>query len=170
MSSKALKAAEYSKAVDDAQLVNIRLVSGSFKVSPSFRSSSPDVERFFEQKTSAPKYNAENRALIGMVSCRCWMRPKASSEATTPSDPNGEEPEDLLSIDAEYVLAFRIEGEHDAQMLNTFFKKLAPLSAWPYFRTHVATVASEGGLDIPPLPIKKLMFRVKSAENYADPE
>lgn len=156
--------AAYGKAVEHATLDVIRLVSSSFKVDPAFHDQ--EMKRFIAQEVQGVDYNEETGSLFGMVLCRCWMAPKASdSEASAVSKDTK-----LLSIDAEYIILFSVTGEHTKDTMQTFFNQIAPMSVWPYFRSHVASKAAEGHVEIPTLPLKKLVRRVALALDYVDPD
>lgn len=170
--AQAPKAQAYARVVEDATLENIRLVSSSFKISPKFREDDHEVKRFIDQEVKGVDFDQAAGALVGMVRCRCWMGsdPKTGTGSTEVSSETDPQKASLLTINAQYVLLFKISGEHGSDSIATFFHRVGPISVWPYFRAHVAAIAAEGNVDIPVLPIKRLVHRVKAAENYVDPD
>lgn len=169
---------EYGKVVADAQLKAIRLISSSFHVTPAFRAQAKNLRRSIRQDVKGSHYDEAAGTLIGTVSCECWMGPKqedASKDVAPPPAPKDVAPlpapesDRQFSVQAEYVILFELSTQHDTDIAEAFFSRIAPISVWPYFRVHVASMAAEGGVNIPVLPIKKLLHRVKSADNYVEP-
>ncbi len=165
------KAAAYGKAVEHASLEVVRLVSSSFDVDPRFHDEGLEIERFVTQNVRGFEFIETSRSLLGMVQCKFWVQ--RASEKTDDSAEDSKElakEEKLASIDARYLVLFKVSGEHTAESLKVFFNQIAPISVWPYFRVHVASLSAEADLDIPPLPLKKLVHKVKAAGNYVNPE
>lgn len=170
------KSAAYSKVVQRASLEEIRLTASSFKLSADFLAHKNAVSRFMGQATGNPHFDEKTQLLVGSVRCRVWMNkrpvPDAGVEKTADEKltPDEKFKNSVFSIDAKYSVIFKMPGSHPHEALKVFFDKLAPLSAWPYFRTHVAHLASEAQIVVPVLPIKKLLQPVDTASDYVDPD
>jgi len=165
------RAQSYSRAVEDATLETIRLVSSGFKMGLSFRESAPSDHRMSYHDVKGLNFDADRGLLFGVVSCRCSINNQPSEDGAAPSssprETNSDDPS--FSVKADYLVLFRLAGDHDRADAETFFTRVAPLSVWPYFRVHVAATATQANVTIPVLPIRKLVHRVKAAQTFVDP-
>ena len=158
----------YSKAVEQSALENVVLVSSSFEMDPRVLTDNDQLERYIDQRVTNIEFDDQSQLLFGTVECRVWaclsgVENKRENEEA-PSVPK------LLALEAKYMVIFKILGEHDREVIDMFFRKMGPFTTWPYFRVHVAGVAAEAHIDLPVLPIKKLLFPIKSVGGYIDPE
>ena len=164
------KAQSYSRAVEDATLETVRLVSSEYKMRSSFHDASTD-RRTTNHEVSGFEFDTTRGVLLGTVRCRCSIKRQSSEGSKTDStDPEGPNAEPVFFVNADYLVLFRLVGEHDRKDVETFFTRVAPLSVWPYFRVHVATTAAQANVNIPVLPIRKLVHRVKAAQTFVDPD
>lgn len=154
---------DYTKAVERASLERISLRENAFRVSADYRKHLKDADRFIDQTVHSPHF--EKGLLIGTIECRVWMR-KNGDKAEEGAELEGS----IFSIESRYVVVFKVPGEHSAETVEAFFDRVGPFSVWPYFRTHVAHIAAEAGIDVPILPIKKLFQPVREAGGYIDPD
>ncbi len=168
MSSGQEKNGGFNNAVQQASLLNLVMTQSSFEVTHELHEHKVAAPKFITQTVLGSPVLDDDAVLMGSVRCRVWMN-KADDVAEP--KPEGDDAFDrgIFKIEALYGVLFKLPGEFDEQTLDTFFNRMAPLATWPYFRTHVAHIAAEAGLDIPILPIKKLLYPVKSAGGYVDP-
>lgn len=156
----------YREVVDRAELQRISLSSSSFKVRGQFGAEIDRAKRFHHTTTSAPHIDDQSNLIAGMVNCRVWMCKSAEPNDTSDSTSESSD-EEILSIEAKYMVVFSVPGSHNKTTIEAFFKRMAPFSVWPYFRSHVARMGSEATINIPILPIKKLFAPVETS--YVDP-
>jgi hypothetical protein len=165
MNNSQTKSQAYSKVVKRASLENILLTASSFRVSHEYSQAVQDgVKRYLANSVQDTHFDAESNLLVGKVQCRVWMNRKGKEADHGPSEKS------IFSVVASYVVIFEVPGEHKQDVLNVFMDRMGPFSVWPYFRGHVARVASEANLDVPILPIKKLFQSVEAVSGYVEPE
>lgn len=135
----AADATVYNNLVARAHLRTIRLTTSKFELKPEALGLDPDawrngisaalVQSFFE---------AESGSLYGVfafeVACRQGRKR-------------------VLGINATYLTNYRVEGDCDGASCELFLERVGKIATYPYFRTHVATLTSQAGLLLQPLPI-----------------
>jgi preprotein translocase subunit SecB len=111
-------------------------------------------------------YDPAAEMLLGYIQCRIWMN--KASDKTLETKPSLDEAfeKSLFSISAKYFVAFKIEGSHEKGCVDSFYERTAPFTAWPYFRALVAQLAAAANLEIPVLPIKRVLVPFKSGGGY----
>lgn len=129
----------YSELVDCARLRDIRMVNSTFSMSPeALGSNQPDWRLGYDCELTQASYDAEDKLLTG------WVSAAASCKAGRKK---------VFELKARYLIVYLIEGEPDEAVAMKFIERLGAGSAYPYFRAHFAEVASQAGMNAPPLPI-----------------
>src|SRR5438128_3936126 len=108
------KVERYGKVVEDAKLEMIRLISSSFEARPSSRDDDQEIRRFIKQDVEHHEFDQATGALFGVVHCRCWMGIPPDAKNLTKASGAHAEPDSTVSIEADYVILFKLEGEHNA--------------------------------------------------------
>ena len=152
---------EYVNVVSSASLEDLLLTFSVFKASLAFRASGDDVERSADSEPI--NCMMDDGILIGEVQCNVLIE-KAKGE----EQPGDREGDRLFSVDARYTVAFKVTGEHSQDAARAFFNKMAPVAVWPYFRSYVAALAASANVDVPILPLKKLVQSLKAVEGYEE--
>lgn len=161
----------YARVVKKALLEDVLLSASSFKASIEYKANPAGVQRLLN--SSVKNWHYEAGLLIGEVQCNVWINRADAKETDSGAiDTAIEEPnldKCLFSVETLYTVVFKVPGEHRQETIKAFFDRMAPFAVWPYFRTHVATLASAAQMDVPVLPIKKLFQSVETAGTYVDP-
>lgn len=69
----------------------------------------------------------------------------------------------ILSATARYLVSYKTDGVFNIETGTLFVERVGRVVAYPYFRTVVASLASQAGLQMPPLPIISLAPRTVSS-------
>jgi hypothetical protein len=73
----------------------------------------------------------------------------------------------VLAASARYVVTYQVNGSCEEDIGRLFVERVGRVSAYPYFRVIIATLASQAGVQLPPLPMISLQPRsLKSASNF----
>lgn len=132
--------AEYSSAVEAAQLRDIRLIGCAFNSSPEAFIKSEGCKYVYGCEVSDSFYDDEAKLLTGWVNC----------DATTKIGRRK-----IMSLKATYLVVYDIDGEPLEEAALKFVQHVGCFAVYPYFRAHFAEVSSQAGLRMPPLPIMK---------------
>lgn len=156
---------KYNTIVGHAELRQICLVRSEFSVNPHYFELYEEADKFIENNIlDEPAFVEDEGVLLGQVRCCLWM---SHAELLDQHEPiEGLEKDRLLNIQADYLVAFDIPELAEPSLFSSFFKRTAVFSVWAYFRSHVATIASEAGIEVPILPIKRLHYPIDSSEVY----
>jgi hypothetical protein len=142
----------YNNLVARAHLRSIRLTGSKFEMKPEALDLDPDawrnnvsagvIETFLEP---------ESGSLYGVFGFEVACRQNRKR---------------VLSASATYIISYKIEGDCDAGACELFVERVGKLATYPYFRTLVATLTSQAGLTMRPLPVMSFAPRsVESATN-----
>lgn len=75
----------------------------------------------------------------------------------------------LLSTSARYLVSYQVTGDFDPEIGELFVERVGRVVAYPYFRAVVASLVSQAGIQMPPLPIISLAPRsVASARDLEE--
>ena len=169
MSNSDSKAEKYNRTVEKAELLQIAATQGVFKISPEYAAKCDAATKLIDQQViDEPAFDESESVLVGQIRCRVWMSEAGAPVSKVALDDEGAFLDSLLALEVVYVVAFEISGQHDQETLTSFFNRMAPLSTWAYFRSHVARIAGEACVDIPVLPIKKLSYPLGPSSGYQD--
>lgn len=73
----------------------------------------------------------------------------------------------ILLAAARYIVTYQVSDSCEEDIGRLFVERVGRVSAYPYFRAMVATLASQAGVQLPPLPMMSLQPRsLKSATNF----
>jgi hypothetical protein len=61
----------------------------------------------------------------------------------------------VAAFRARYLIVYDVHGVPEEPAVEAFARRVARFAAYPYFRAHVAELASQAGVRLPPLPIIK---------------
>lgn len=144
----------YNSLVARAHLRSIRLTANKFEMKPEALGIDPDawqnnvtagvMESFLE---------SESGSLYGVLGFEVVCRQGRKR---------------VLSISATYLVSYKIHGECDQGACELFVQRVGKIAIYPYFRTLVATLTSQAGLLMRPLPV--LSFAPRSVESAANLE
>ena len=135
----AADATVYNNLVSRAHLRTIRLTTSKFELKPEALGLDPDGWRNGLSAALAQSFlEAESGSLYGIfvfdVVCRQGRKR-------------------VLGINATYLTNYRVEGDCDDKTCELFLERVGKIATYPYFRTLVATLTSQAGLLMQPLPI-----------------
>jgi hypothetical protein len=151
---------EYNEAVNQAELVDLRLVKTSWVVDLSLLDDIEELDKRIDQSLSGlPHFDSETGLLMGQVTCQLWMPNKMDAEDSGIQEG---EPEmaNVVACEASYVVAFRVPQTLASTDAHRFFASTSGFAVWPYFRSHIANLAAQSRIELPPLPLKTLLQRV----------
>ncbi|WP_458732945.1 hypothetical protein [Sphingobium xenophagum] len=135
----AADATVYNNLVARAHLRTIRLTASKFELKPEALGLDPDGWRNGISAALAHSfYEPESGSLYGIFSFDVICRQGRKR---------------VLSINASYLTNYRVEGDCDGDACELFLERVGKIATYPYFRTHVATLTSQAGLLMQPLPI-----------------
>jgi hypothetical protein len=161
--TKKLKAAsknEYNEAVARAELIDLRLIGSSWSIDLSLLDEIEQLEKQIDQAiVGDPHFDKENGMLMGQVMCQLSI-PSNGAEKGSENDESEEELDKVVACNATYVVVFRVPQTLSINDATKFFASTSSFAVWPYFRTHVANLAAESRIELPPLPLKTLLQRV----------
>lgn len=148
----------YASVVSQASLLDVLLTATNMSADLSYRGQEEeDLDRSID--SSVVGCHCEDEILVGEVRCEVSIRKSPQSDE---SDTNNAEGEALFAVSAVYTVAFGLTGNHDKSTVDEFFRRIGPLTVWPYFRSHVAMLASSASIDVPVLPVKKFVQGVEN--------
>jgi preprotein translocase subunit SecB len=59
----------------------------------------------------------------------------------------------VLSCRSKYLVHYTVDGGCDVEAGETFIDRVGRIAVYPYFRSTVASLTSEAGITMPPLPV-----------------
>lgn len=65
----------------------------------------------------------------------------------------------VIQITGKYFVSYCVAGGCDQEIADLFMRRVGRLAAYPYFRALAASLASQAGLSMPPLPIMSFQPR-----------
>jgi len=151
----------YNEAVKEAKLLDIRLTESNWEFDLSMLKQIDQLQKFTDQSISdTPHFSSEDGRLFGKVLCSLLITPNSETDGSDP-DAQTEASQAAVSCEATYVVAFDVPKTFTSDDATKFFESTAKFAVWPYFRSHVANLAAQSRLELPPLPLKTLMQRIK---------
>ena len=132
--------AAYNAFVASADVRDIRLIKSEFSVSPEALEERHALRREHACDITQSHYDSDNKLLYAWVaaSAACYWKRKR-----------------ILSSKCQYLIVYTVNAEPDDAAVPVFIRRVARFAAYPYFRSHFAHLASQAGLEIPPLPVIK---------------
>jgi hypothetical protein len=140
----AVTPAEYNALVAAAQLQDIRLVKSAFELAPEGIEVRPEWKFTHACEIDQMHFDAAKSLLIASVSA------EANAEI---GEQGSVSHHTMLSITCQYVVFYSVTGSPSDAAIDSFARRVARFAAYPYFRAHVAELASQAGLQLPPLPV-----------------
>ena len=135
----AADATVYNNLVSRAHLRTIRLTTSKFELKPEALGLDPDGWRNGISAALAHSFlEAESGSLYGIFAFDVVCRQGRKR---------------VLGISATYLTNYRVEGDCDGDACELFLERVGKIATYPYFRTLVATLTSQAGLLMQPLPI-----------------
>lgn len=131
---------EYAKTAQLAKLRDIKLINSAYTVKPKLLeliAAKADLKHSFSGEVSSPRFDKSDGFLFGFYG---WEAEIKSGR------------QKMLSVKAEYILAYSGLESASEDYVYLYFKKLARFTTYPFFRAHFAVLTSETGLSLPPLP------------------
>lgn len=130
----------YNEVVQAASLGTIQLLESEFRVKPKF---------FSDQKKSLG-YD------VGEVQVRYEPEDGNVVVAFIGFEMNAMlDDEEVLFCAATYSVLYELDRVCDSEAVKAFVRRVAPFAAYPYFRSHCATMDWAAQTRLPPLPIHK---------------
>lgn len=151
----------YNEAVKEAKLLDIRLTESKWAFDLSMLREMDKLQKFTNQSIlEAPHFSPETGRLVGKVLCRLLI---TANSAVDEPDANTQTDASQAALDCEssYVVAFEVPKAFTSHNANQFFESTAKFAVWPYFRSHVANLAAQSRLELPPLPLTTLLQRIR---------
>lgn len=150
-----VNAVAYNSVVERALLRSIRLTECRFDMKPEALDADlavwqkdirGDVEEVF--------FDRDNGRLAGFFVFEAILRFRRKR---------------VLVVSAKYLVTYKVSGEIETDIGELFVERVGRVVAYPYFRSVVATLAAQAGLQMPPLPIISLAPRtVKSVADLEE--
>lgn len=132
---------EYSQAVEAANLSHIRLIRSNFDTQPEvFGPPCADHKSSYSCKITDAFFDDESGLLTG------WFVGKVNIKIGRRK---------ILDMSATYLVIYDINGSPTEDAALKFVHAVGNFAVYPYFRAHFASLTSEAGLQLPPLPILK---------------
>jgi hypothetical protein len=132
---------KYNDVVSNAELVDIKLTSSSFRVEAEYFVGS-DADRKLEVlgSPSWTQHDTEQRIVVGgfdwKVTCRCSRKV-------------------VLSIKASYLVAYELKAPSEEKYADRFVRNVGKFAVYPYFRNLVAQYSAAASAELPLLPVLK---------------
>lgn len=144
----------YNSIVARAHLRTIRLTASRFEMKPEALDLDPDAWRNNVTAGVLESFlEPESGSLYGVFGFEVVCRQGRKR---------------VLSTNATYLVSYKIQGECDQAACELFVERVGKLATYPYFRGLVASLTSQAGLVMRPLPV--LSFAPRSIESAANLE
>ena len=139
----------YNSLVSRAHLRTIRMTTSKFEMKPEALDLDPDAWRNNVSTGLLESFlETESGSLYGVFSFEVLCRQGRKR---------------VLSVNATYLVSYKIDGECDQAACELFVERVGKIATYPYFRTLVASLTSQAGLIMRPLPV--LSFAPRSVES-----
>lgn len=132
---------EYNDMVAQAELIDIKLIKSDFNVEPGFFA--------LEDEENALRYSCEldvsldgenTSTLMGFYACEAGVKHSRKW---------------LLKVKATYLVVYYVNGSATEAAKSAFLERVGRFACFPYFRGHVAHLATSAGAELAPLPVLK---------------
>jgi hypothetical protein len=132
---------EYSQVVEAAELGQVRLIGCIFTTLPeAFGPPTDDWRSTYSCNVTEAFFDDEVGLLTGWVVGKVVIKSGRRK---------------ILDIKATYLVIYDISGNPTEDAALKFVRTIGNFAVYPYFRSHFASVTSDAGLKLPPLPILK---------------
>ena len=140
----------YNSVVGRTTLTNIRLTDSKFEVKAEALATDPLTWRKeIKREVTDVFVDPDSGRLFGTFLFELICRHKRKRAFTCSS---------------RYLISYRVEGGCEQDIGQLFVERVGPVVIYPYFRSTVAHLAAQAGVQFPPLPIISVAPRsVKSA-------
>jgi hypothetical protein len=153
--------ANYNEAVKEAKLLDIRLTESSWTFDLSMLGDMQQLKKYTDQSIAGePHYSPDSGRLIGEVLCNLLIKPSEAS-GDPGADTQSTTGQNAVFCKAAYIVVFDVPKTFTSDDAKKFFESTAKFAVWPYFRSHVANLAAQSRLELPPLPLTTLLQRIK---------
>jgi hypothetical protein len=132
--------AAYNSLVAAARLRDIRLLKSEFVLDPDGIDAEDSWKLNQSCEIQQAQFSPETEMLLTFVEASAICKIKNKK---------------VVTVRCRYLVAYEVQGDPEELAINAFAKRVARFAAYPYFRAHVAEIASQAGLRLPPLPIIK---------------
>lgn len=145
----------YNDLVARAVLKSIRLTESNFDLKDEALEVHPDQWRKdISTEVSQIVTDEEQQLIAGFFSYEIVCRHRRKK---------------VVSAQGVYRVTFRLQGTYDTDAAALFLERVGPVAAYPYFRSLVANLTSQAGIQFPPLPIISLAPRtIASAKDLTE--
>jgi len=130
----------YNALVASAQLRDIRLVKSQFYLEPDGLGDPQNWQHTHSCEIETSHFDADKKLIW------TWVTAEAACLY---------EKKRVVSAECRYLIVYKVDGEPEDLEVAAFAKRVARFAAYPYFRAHFAQLASQAGLELPPLPVIK---------------
>lgn len=130
---------KYNEVVHNAELVDIRLTSSSFRVEPEYFVEE-DIKRKLEN-SGQPKwieFDSKSRLALGSFD---WEAKCKSGRRT------------VLSVKARYLIVYSISTDVESRYAEDFVANVGRFAVFPYFRSLVSQYSAASSAELPLLPV-----------------
>jgi preprotein translocase subunit SecB len=150
-----VNAGAYNSVVERAVLGSIRLTECRFDMKPEAIELDPSTWRKDIRGDVAQVFvDTENGRLAGIFLFEVIFRYRRKR---------------VLTVSAKYLVIYKVVGDIESEIGELFVERVGRVVTYPYFRSVVATLTAQAGIQIPPLPIISLAPRtVKSAADLEE--
>lgn len=132
------QAADYNYVAKHAKLIGLHMISSDFRIRPSFFARRNDVRLGIDNDILACTPNTKDGVCIGVF--EFVVKGKIGRS-------------DAFKCSAQIVAAYSIPHDAEVEATEAFCSKVGLFATYPYFRAHLANIASAANADLPPLPM-----------------
>jgi preprotein translocase subunit SecB len=141
-------AASYNGVVARTQVLSIRLLESKFEIKPEAIGVEPSEWRKQVNFEIGEVVVTENGRLYGVVKFEVVCRHGRKR---------------VLHTATRYLASYQVDGACSQEDGETFVARVGRIAVYPYFRSLVATLVADAGLQMPPLPIVSIAPRSLSS-------
>jgi len=132
---------KYNQVVENAELLDIRLTSSSFRADPEYFVQEESKRKL--ESSGQPKwiqFDDKSRLALGSFDweAKCKIGRKT-----------------VLSIKARYLVVYSIAADVEARYAEDFVANVGRFAVFPYFRSLVSQYSAASSADLPLLPVIK---------------
>jgi hypothetical protein len=150
-----VNAGAYNNVVERALLKSIRLTETRFNMKPEALELDLSVwPKDIRGEVEEVFFDRDNDRLAGIFVFEVIFRSRRKR---------------VLVVSTKYLVTYKVVGDVETDIGELFVERVGRVVAYPYFRSVVATLAAQAGLQMPPLPIISLAPRtVKSVTDLEE--
>lgn len=148
---------DYNAVAARAQLRGVKLASTSFDLKPEALGSDPNEWSYAIKSEMA---DCEYFADSGHLYCVYRFTAVCRKGRTR-----------MLGVDSSYIVTFHVDGPCNTGSARAYAAILGRVAAYPHYRSLFATLSSQAGIMLPPLPIMSEQPRRvdKVLQSFGDP-